>query len=378
MEHNQTDHDPGVIRSEMALWLGAITTVIFMVFGDTWLADLSSPLWYTILFCWLFGIMLWLAFAVVRHADGLAILLGEPYGTLILTVSVITIEVIMISAIMLTGENNPTLARDTLFSVLMIVLNGMVGITLIVGALRHREQVYNLKGASAYLTVIIPLAGLGIILPRYTTSAPGGEVSSLMAVYLILMSIGLYLVFLSIQTLRHKTFFIQPAGDTDNPDSNAHDHADIIVRSLRYHAILLPLTMLPIILLSKKMAVLVDHGIATLGAPQAIGGFLVAVLVLSPEGVAAIQSALSNRLQRSMNIALGSALATIGLTIPAVLVISLVTGKSLELGLEEPEIYLLLLTLLVSIVNFSSERTNVLQGFVHLILFMTYIVLIFD
>ena len=136
MEHNQTDHNPVVIRSEMALWLGAITTVIFMVFGDTWLSDLSSPLWYTILFCWLFGIMLWLAFAVVRHADGLAILLGEPYGTLILTVSVITIEVIMISAIMLTGENNPTLARDTLFSVLMIVLNGMVGITLIVGALR--------------------------------------------------------------------------------------------------------------------------------------------------------------------------------------------------------------------------------------------------
>ena len=284
----------------------------------------------------------------------------------------------MISAIMLTGENKPTLARDTLFSVLMIVLNGMVGITLIVGALRHREQTYNLKGASAYLTVIIPLAGLGIILPRYTTSAPGGEVSWLMAVYLILMSIALYAVFLAIQTLRHKTFFIQPAGGTGNLDSSTDDHADIVVRSIRYHAILLPLTMLPIILLSKKMAVLVDHGIATLGAPQAIGGFLVAVLVLSPEGVAAIQSALTNRLQRSMNIALGSALATIGLTIPAVLVISLVTGKSLELGLEEPEIYLLMFTLLVSIVNFSSERTNVLQGFVHLVLFMTYIVLIFD
>ena len=199
-----------------------------------------------------------------------------------------------------------------------------------------------------------------------------------MAVYLILMSISLYAVLLAIQTLRHSTFFIQPAGGTDNPDTSADDHADIVLRSLRYNAILLPLTMLPIILLSKKMAVLVDHGIATLDAPQAIGDFLVAVLVLSPEGVAAIQSALSNRLQRSMNIALGSALATIGLTIPAVLVISLVTGKSLELGLEEPEIYLLLFTLLVSIVNFNSERTNVLQGFVHLILFMTYIMLIFD
>jgi len=136
--------------------------------------------------------------------------------------------------------------------------------------------------------------------------------------------------------------------------------------------------MLPIVLLSKKMAVLVDHGTATLGAPQAIGGFLVAILVLSPEGVAAVRAALANKLQRTMNITLGSTLSTIGLTIPAVLAIGMFTGKRVELGLEEPEIYLLVLTLLVSIVNLNSERTNVLQGIVHLILFFTYIVLIFD
>lgn len=370
-----TANQPGVFRSEFTLWIGAATTIVFLLYGDAWLGDLSSPIWFTFLFAWLFAVMVWLAFAVVRHADSLAVLLGEPYGTLILTVSVISIEVIMISAIMLTGENNPTLARDTLFSVLMIVLNGMVGIALVVGAWRHREQIYNLKGASAYLTVIIPLAGLGIILPRYTTSAPGGEVSSLMAVYLILMSFGLYAVFLAIQTFRHRSYFIQPSL---NAESAIDDHGDLAVRSVGYHALFLPLAMLPIILLSKKMAVLVDHGMATLGAPQAIGGFLVAILVLSPEGVAAIRSAMDNRLQRSVNIALGSALATIGLTIPAVLVISLVTGKSVELGLEEAEVYLLTFTLLVSIVNFNSERTNILQGFVHLILFVTYIVLIFD
>ncbi len=136
--------------------------------------------------------------------------------------------------------------------------------------------------------------------------------------------------------------------------------------------------MLPIVLLSKKMAALVDHGIETLGAPQALGGFLVAILVLSPEGLAAVKAALANQLQRTMNIALGSALATIGLTIPAVLSIGLVTGKRVELGLENAEAYLLLITLLVSVVNFSSERTNVLQGVVHLILFLAYIVLIFD
>ena len=378
MSANNKPGTLGILRSEPALWVGALTTILFTVYVEALFSDLSNPLFSGVLFVWLFLVMLWLAFGVVRHADSLAVLLGEPYGTLILTVSVISIEVIMIAAIMLTGENNPTLARDTLFSVLMIVLNGMVGFTLIMGALRHGQQVYNLKGASAYLAVIIPLAGLGIVLPRYTTSAPGGEASPLMAVFLILMSIGLWGVFLAIQTMRHRSFFLQPEISEKEGEDADHGHGDLVVRSLAYHAVLLPLTMLPIVLLSKKMATLVDHGIATLGAPQALGGFLVAVLVLSPEGLAAVKAALSNQLQRTMNIALGSGLATIGLTIPAVLSIGLVTGKRVELGLENAEAYLLLITLLVSVVNFSSERTNVLQGFVHLILFMTYIVLIFD
>jgi len=369
---------PGIFRSELPLWAGVITTLLFIQNGDAWLADLSQGGWYLFLFTWLFAVMLWLAFNVVRHADSLAVILGEPYGTLILTLSVISIEVIMISAVMITGESNPTLARDMLYSVLMIVLNGMVGVTLVIGALRHGEQTYNLKGSVAYLGVIIPLAGLGIILPRYTTSAPGGEASPLMSVYLIAMSIGLYGVFLAIQTMRHRAFFQQPVSADEPEEADKHDHGDLVVRSLGYHALLLPLTMLPIVLLSKKMAALVDHGTATLGAPQAIGGFLVAILVLSPEGVAAVRAALANKLQRTMNITLGSTLSTIGLTIPAVLAIGMFTGKRVELGLEEPEIYLLVLTLLVSIVNLNSERTNVLQGIVHLILFFTYIVLIFD
>jgi Ca2+:H+ antiporter len=199
-----------------------------------------------------------------------------------------------------------------------------------------------------------------------------------MAVYLIIMSIALYGVFLAIQTLRHQSWFEQPVTEARGEATKNTHHGDLQVRSLGYHALLLPLTMLPIILLSKKMALLVDHGIGTFGAPQALGGFLVAILVLSPEAMAAVRAALANQLQRTMNIALGSSLSTIGLTIPAVLCISLFTGKTIELGLEEPELYLLLITLLVSIVNFNSERTNVLHGFVHLILFFTYIVLIFD
>lgn len=367
-----------VLQRELSLIIGLITAVIFFNFGDSLLSNLSNPLYYSIFFIWLFITILWMAFSVVRHADGLAVILGEPYGTLILTISVISIEVTMIAAVMLTGENNPTLARDTLFSVLMIVLNGMVGLTLIVGALKHMQQVYNLQGASAYLAVIIPLAGLGIILPSFTTSTPGGEVSPIMAVYLMVMSTCLYGVFLAIQTLRHRSFFQQPLcpeEDAKTNDSQAQHHEVI---SVKYHALLLPLTMLPIILLSKNMAVLVDHGIETLKAPQAIGGFIVAVLVLTPEALTAVRAALDNKLQRTMNITLGSALSTIGLTIPAVLGISLITGKKVELGLESAEVVLLCLTMMLAVVNFNSKRTNVLYGVAHLVLFLTYIVLIFE
>lgn len=378
---NQTDKQrpPGVLRSEVALWLGAATTMLFMLYGKGWLADLSNQLQFTILFAWLFVVMLWLSFGVVRHADCLAIKLGEPYGTLILTISVISIEVIMIAAVMINGENNPTLARDTMFAVLMIVLNGMLGVTLIIGGFRHHEQQYNLQGANTYLGIIIPLAVLGLILPRFTTSAPGGEPSPLMSVFLLIMSAGLYTVFLLIQTMRHSQFFKPlPVSDANPSEEDNHDHGDLVVRSVRFHALLLVLIMLPVVLLSKKMAVLVDHGISYLGAPQALGGFLVAILVLSPEGLAAGKAALANKLQRTVNIALGSGLATIGLTIPAVLAISLFTGLKIELGLDSMDIVLLLLTLLVSAVNFGTGRTNILQGLVHLILFLSYIVLIFD
>ena len=209
-------------------------------------------------------------------------------------------------------------------------------------------------------------------------AAPGGQVTALVAVELILLSVILYGAFLWIQTLRHSSYFTQPSPRDGVTERLADSHGHIQVRSLGYHAILLPLMMLPIVLLSKKMAVLVDHGIAIVGAPQALGGFLIAVLVLSPEGMAAIKAAWNNKLQRTMNIALGSALSTIGLTIPAVLGISLVTGATVELGLGEAEGRLLMITLLVAVVNFTMERTNVLHGLVHLAMFISYVVLIFD
>jgi Ca2+:H+ antiporter len=370
------------LRRERAFLVGIVSAGVFFAFGGSWLGDLSSPAWSGFMFAWLFAVMLWSSFAVVRHADGLAVRLGEPYGTLILTLAVISIEVVMISAVMLTGSENPALARDTMFAVLMIVLNGMLGITLLVGGLKHHEQEYNLRGASAYLGVIIPLAAMCIVMPRFTTSTSDSSASPLLSVFLIVMSVGLYGTFLAIQAARHSHYFKQPASDEDAGDDHDHDahhdHGDMEVFGVGYHAVMLVCTMLPIVLLSKNMAKVIDHGSESLGAPTALSGFLVAVLVLSPEAMAAVKAAMANQLQRTVNIALGSALATIGLTIPAVLLIGMFTGKTVELGLENVELILLVVTLAVSMVNFGSGRTNIMQGAVHLLLFIAYVVLIFD
>ncbi|MEQ8789863.1 MAG: hypothetical protein RIC55_26450 [Pirellulaceae bacterium] len=362
-----------VVRSELACLVGLATLVVFLLWGKPLLGDLSSTAWYLLVLCWLFAVMLWLAFAVVRHADCLAVKLGEPYGTLILTLSVISIEVIMISAVMLTGGDNRTLARDTTFAVLMIVLNGIVGLTLLLGGLKHREQEYNLAGANAYISLLIPFAGLSLVLPRFAESTDDYSPSPAFAVFLTIASVVLYGAFLALQTMRHRVFFVQPGEGGDE-----HGHGGLVVRSAAYHVVFLLLCMVPIVLLSKSMAKVIDHGITTVGAPAALGGFLVAFLVLAPEGLGAVRAALANQLQRTMNICLGSALATVGLTVPAVLIIGMITGKTVELGLGDVDLILIILTLAVSVVNFSGRRTNVMQGAVHLLLFAAYIVSIFD
>jgi len=366
-----------LIRSEASLWVGAVTTGLFVFFGDDWLSDFSNPFKSAALFIWLFAVIFALAFNVVRHADCLAVKLGEPYGTLILTLSVISIEVTMIASVMLTGENNPTLARDTMFSVIMIVLTGMLGLTLLIGGIRHREQDYNFSGALSYLGVLTPLAVLSLVIPRFTLSTPGGSVSTLLGFFLLFTSAGLYLVFLFLQMGRHRSFFKQPQREGTLP-ADDQNHEGLVVQTTGFHAAFLIFSMLPIVLLSKSMAKIIDHGIGTLGAPQALGGFLIAILVLSPEGMSAIKAALANQLQRTLNIALGSATSTIGMTVPVILAISLLTGRPLELGLEPVEMVLLALTLLLSVINFGARRTNVLQGLVHLIVFAAYVVLIFD
>ncbi len=373
---------PGVgalLRGEWSFFVSVATALIFWSEGGQWFADAPSGGTLILLTVWLFVVVMASAFAVVRHADALAIQLGEPYGTLVLTLSVISIEVMMISAVMLTGSDNPTLARDTMYAVVMIVLNGMVGLTLLLGGIRHHEQEYNLQGANAFLAVILPLAVICLILPNFTQSTSGPTLSRLQEVFVAVSSLALYGVFLAVQTVRHRSYFLAPnlSNDPSRPDFE-DEHPGLALMPTHVHAILLVAYLLPIVLLSKELAFPIDIAIDRFGAPVAFGGFLVAILVLSPEVLSATRAALANRLQRSVNIFLGSVTATIALTVPAVLTISLLTGRGIELGLNGVDSVLLILTLGICVVTFGSGRTNVLQGAVHLLLFGAYVMLLFD
>jgi len=323
---------------------------------------------------WLFAVILWSAISAARHADCLAIKWGEPYGTLVLTLSAITIEVVVVSTAMLHGENNPTLGRDAVFSVIMIALNGFVGLCLLMGGLRYREQHYNLQGVNSYLNVIMTLAVVGLVLPNFTTTTSGPTFSVEQEIFLLVISLLLYAIFLLIQTVRHRRYFI----DSNHAVAAASSaHHSLRVRSTGFHAALLLLYLITVILLAEKFAIPLDNSIERFGLPQEFGGAMIAALVLAPEGIGAIEASLQNELQRSINILLGSVLATIGLTIPAVLTIGLVTKRSVTLGVQGGNLPLLLLTLAVSVVTFTSRKTNVLQGCIHLLLFAVFVLLIF-
>jgi Ca2+:H+ antiporter len=363
------------LRTEWALLASIATAGLFLIFGKTWLADLGNPLWFATVFVWLFVVILAAAFAVLRHAEGLAVLLGEPLGTLLLTLAVTVIEAAMIAAVMFGDHGTPTLARDAMFAVLMIMLNGMTGLSLLLGGLRYGEQTYNLQGANAFLAVIVPLATLVLILPNYTISSPGPTLSGLQSVFLVVMSVGLYGVFLAIQNRRHRDYFLDPNPITASDAPHAHGHD---VRTVRYHAPLLVTYLLPLVYLAEQLAVPLDHAIETFEAPAALGGFLVAVLILSPESLAALRAARANQLQRAVNVLLGSVLASISLTVPAVLLLGFYTQKTVVLGLDNVDMVLLLLTLVVSTLTFASARTNMLLGAVHLLLFLAYLMLMFE
>ncbi len=319
-------------------------------------------------------ILLATVISAVLHAEEIAREAGEPYGTLVLTIAVTIIEVALIMSITLGGKGDPALARDTVFSVIMIVCNGIVGLCIVAGGLQYREQDFEVKGASAYLAVLTALSVLTLVLPNYTHSSSGATLAPGQLVFVSIVTLLLYGIFVYIQTVRHREFFTEVDADPDN----MVPLGDTRWRVVRNPAVLLIASLTAVVLLSKTFAASVKTGLAYVGAPAALSGFLVALLILLPESVAAFRAARMNEFQRSINLALGSSLATIGLTVPAVAAISLVFGPNLILGLDSQAMVLLFVTLLISTLTFGTGRSNILYGFVHLIIFATYIFLIFE
>ncbi len=307
----------------------------------------------------------------VHHAELVALWLGEPYGTLVLTLAVTIIELALIVSLMLTGKPNPSLARDTVHAVVMLVLNGLAGICIVAGTLRHREQEFRTLGANAFLAVLMPMAVLVLVLPNYTLATPGPYYSRLQLLFVGGSCFALYLVFLFVQTVRHQDYFV-PSNTTEV------EHAAI--PPTRIGAIsggLLVLTLVAVILLAKLLAPFIERGITAVGAPFKLAGVIVAAIVLLPEFFAALRAARRNQLQTSINLALGSAVACIGLTVPAVTVIATSLDQPLALGIDNENTVLLVLSFMVAVLTYGQGRTNLLSGFVHLVLLASYVFLIF-
>ena len=311
-------------------------------------------------------------FACLYHADIVAHRTGEPYGTLILTIAMTVIEVAIILSIMLAGEGRPTLPRETVFAVIMIVCNGVVGLCLILGGLRYGEQGFRLQGASAYLVVLIPLATLTLILPTYTSSVPGPFYTPAQLGFVAMVTLALYAVFLYVQTARHRDYFLADLGG-ESGEHGAAPGAPQFWQSV----VLLLIGLLAVVLLAKGVSGAIETAVAAVGAPNEAIGLVVALLVLLPETLAALGAARRNELQKSLNLALGSSLASIGLTIPAVSMLALLLHVPLELGLDLHDTVLLVLTFAVSLVTFGGGRTNILPGFVHLVLFVVFVFFVF-
>nr|WP_315464614.1 ionic transporter y4hA [uncultured Rhodoferax sp.] len=353
----QAPHTP------LPAWSIAWPLMAWCLLAGNW-AGLAGGWWIALLAAGLVGTVL----SAVHHAEVVAHQVGEPYGTLVLALAITVIEVALIVSMMLAGGPQTTaLARDTVFAAVMLILNGIVGLCLLAGGSKHREQTFGQLGVSASLTTLAAIAVLTLVLPNYTTSVVGPVYSPSQLAFVAVVSLVLYGTFVLVQTVRHRDYFL-PA----QADAQAHA-APPGTKVAALSGGLLLLGLVAVVLLAKALAPTIESAVAHAGAPKAVVGIIIAMVVLLPEGLAAFRAAQANRLQTSLNLALGSALASIGLTIPAVAMVSLATGWTLTLGLDVKSVVLLLLSLFVTSLSLSTGRTTVLQGVVHLVLLATYL-----
>lgn len=315
-------------------------------------------------------------FASVHHAEVIAARVGEPFGSIILALAVTVIEVALIVSIMLSAaEGSEALARDTVFATVMIVLNGVVGLSLVMGSARNLVQSFQTQGSAAALSVIGTLAVITLVLPNYTHTVVGPFYAPLQIGLIGVFSVVLYGVFLFEQTIRHRHYFLVIE---ELPASSPDDNPEHVTPSNRAAAVslaLLVIALSAVVVLAKVLAPALERQVVAANLPVSFVGVVIAAVVLLPEGIAAVRAARANRLQNSLTLALGSAMATIGLTIPIVAFTAILLGQPLILGLGPGETVLLLLTLFISTVTLATGRTTVVQGAVHLVIFAIFLLL---
>ncbi|WP_142269774.1 calcium:proton antiporter [Streptomyces sp. SLBN-115] len=356
------------LRSVTTRWTALVPALAVVLLVLTWGRDLPGTVVVVVTLV-LAGSVL----AAVHHAEVVAHRVGEPFGSLVLAVAVTIIEVALVVTLMADGgDKSSTLARDTVFAAVMITCNGIVGLSLLVASLRHGTAIFNPEGTGAALATVATLATLSLVLPTFTTSKPGPEFSAVQLTFAALSSLVLYGLFVTTQTIRHRDYFLPVTRQGDV--ITADDHAGApTARTARISLGLLGLALIGVVGLAKGVSPTIESGVEAAGLPQAVVGVIIALLVLLPETIAALRSARSDRVQTSLNLALGSAMASIGLTIPAVALASLWLSGPLVLGLGPTHMVLLALTVVVSSLTVVPGRATPLQGGVHLVLFAAYL-----
>ena len=310
--------------------------------------------------------------SAVHHAEVVAHRVGEPYGTLVLALAVTAIEVALIVSLMLAGgADKAALARDTIYATVMIISSGVIGICVLLGALRHREQSFRIEGAGPALSALATLATLVLILPVFTVSAPGGSYSTTQLLFVGGSSLLVWCSFVFFQTVRNRDYFL-PAINTGDEDVHAPPPSN---RESWLSFALLVISLVVVVGLAKVLSPAIEAAVAAAGAPRAIVGIIIAMVVLLPESVSAVRAALANRLQTSMNLAFGSALASIGLTIPVVVLVAVLLDLPLTLGLAPKDMILLVLSLVVCSIGIGNGRTNMMQGAAQVVIFAAFLFL---
>ncbi|WP_419870363.1 calcium:cation antiporter [Chryseobacterium sp. CT-SW4] len=350
-------------------WTIAVPLLSWLLYFGNFL---FSSTYYSIL---LTALLLGSVLAAVYHSEVLADRLGEPFGTLLLAFAITVIEVGLIISIMLgaKGLETITLARDTVFAAVMLILNGIMGICIVIGSLRYREQSFTLKGVSTALITLATVVVFVLILPNYTVSHSGGEYTSFQLLFIAFICLLLYLGFTMVQTIRHRSFFISPTSNILKETIGKDKKIKISKKNIYISSFMLVVSLGIVVLMAKLLSKDVEYLVVAVGAPRSVVGVIIAGIVLLPEALAAIRAARKDQIQTSLNLAFGSALASIGLSIPAIAIISVISGIRMTLGIDIKSTVLLGLSLFIITISLATGKTNIMQGFVLLGIFLIYL-----